>query len=106
MSMIEKFLSAKNELRENLAEVKEEMLEAATAKADKLIDEFIEGFKLAILDASDEEFIEFITSGKLDDEDLTAALMFRAHGTKTSNEPREEVNEKCEPRVHVIVLEV
>lgn len=114
MSMIEKFLEEKHMLRKDLDAVKDEMLKIASAKADKRIDEFIAGVKVMVAEASDEEFVEFITSGKLDDEDLNAVIMFRAQVKRReeakvcdehcgqSNEP----DEKHEPRVHVFVLEV
>ena len=114
MSMIENFLNAKELLRDDLDEIREEALQLASVKAGERIDEFIEGVKVMVAEASDAEFIELITSGKLDDEDLNAVLMFRANGkksceVKTSDKPCEEPNEteeKREPRVHVIVLEV
>lgn len=106
MSMIEKFLNAKDELRKDLDEVKEEMLAAASAKADKMIDGFIEYTKMLVAEASDEEFVEFITSGKLSDEDLNAVIMFRAkvRAEKQCEETYEQTDEKRGHNVHVIVL--
>lgn len=106
MSMIEKFLENKKALHENLDNVLEEMKAAARVKGDKLIDEFIDGVEAMIAEASDEEFVEFITSGKLDDEDINAAIMFRTKARKveTCNEPCEEPNEKHGHHVHVFVV--
>ena len=109
MSMIEKFLENKSALHKSLDEIREEALKAAEHKADALIDEFILGVKAMIAEASDEEFVAFITSGKLDDEDINAAIVFRAEAAKsrnaeTCNEPCEEPNEKRGHRVHVFVL--
>ena len=113
MSMIENFLDAKEGLREALEEVKEEMLKEATVRADKLIDDFIDWVKEEVAGASDAEFVEFITSGKLSDEDLNAAIMFRAQSNvskkpEVKSEPCGEQNvpnKKPEP-IHVFVLEI
>ena len=109
MSMIEKFLNAKALLRDDLHAVKDELMKAATEKADKLIDVFIERFKVMITEASDEEFVDFVTSGKLDDDDLNAAIMFRAKAkkdreAKKANEADSKSDEKNEHPIHVIVL--
>ena len=109
MSMIEKFLENKSTLHKSLDEIREEALRAAEPKADALIDEFIEGVKAMVAEATDEEFVAFITSGKLDDEDLNAVIMFRAEAAKTHSadaceERCEETNEKRGHRVHVFVL--
>ncbi len=103
MSMIEKFLENKSALHKNLDELREEALKVVAHKADVLVDEFIDGVKAMVAEASDEEFVAFITSGKLDDEDIVAAIAFRAeanNGAKESDKP----NEKHGRHVNVFVL--
>lgn len=107
MSMIEKFLEAKETLRKDIDEVRDEALKAASAKADKLIDDFVDGYKAMIADASDDEFIAFITSGKLEDDDILAAITFRHEAAKICSEPCEQSNESNEKHgrpIRVIVL--
>ena len=109
MSMIEKFLGAKDKLRSDLIDIKDEMLKAAEAKANQRIDGFIDEAKAMIAEATDAEFVEFITSGKLEDDDVNAALMFRAMARKEKNakvedEPHSWPNAKREAPVHVIVV--
>ena len=114
MSMIETFLNAKELLKDDLNEIREEMLKVASDKADARIDKFIDGVKTLVASASDKEFVEFITSGKLEDEDINAAILFRAEAkkgkeAKVCDEPCADPNECREDRVHpvhVFVLEV
>ena len=78
MSMIEKFLEGKDALREDLGKIQEEAMKAASDRADARIDEFVEGVKEMVIRATDNEFVEFITSGKLEDDDIMAAISFRS----------------------------
>ena len=105
MSMIEKFLENKSALDKGLTELKVEALKSVQAEADAMIDEFIEGVKAMVAEASDAEFVAFITSGKLDDEDIAAAIAFRAEVREDRNEKSCEThNENHEHHVHVFVL--
>lgn len=106
MSMIEKFLENKKALHNSLDEIRIEALKAAEPKVDALIDEFVARVKTIVTEASDAEFVEFITSGKLDDEDINAAIMFRAEAAKVRNEDAcdETLTAGHEHRVHVFVL--
>lgn len=109
MSMIEKFLEDKETLRKDLDEIRNEMLKAASDKADQRIDKFVDGVKAMVANASDDEFIAFITSGKLEDDDILAAITFRHEAAKVCGEPCGQPNvpnEKHEPNVHVFVLEI
>lgn len=104
MSMIEKFLEEKEALRKGLDEIREEMMKAASDKADERIDKFIEDVKAMVAGASDAEFIEFIASGKLEDDDIMAAITFRAQsGVKSSAEVAEDVFAAVR-RGHVYVI--
>lgn len=85
MSMIEKFLEGKSALRNDLDKIHEEAEKAASDRADARIDEFVEGVKVMVAEASNEEFLEFITSGKLEDDDILAAISFRAQSTPKSH---------------------
>lgn len=102
MSMIENFLNAKELLKDDLDEIREEALKAAEHKADERIDKFIDGYKAMIADASDAEFIEFITSGKLEDDDILAAINFRHEAAKICSEPCKQPNESNEKSGHHI----
>ena len=106
MSMVEKFLERKHDLKKRIDDVKEAALKAAVDKADEMVDNFIEGFKVMIEEASDAEFIEFITSGKLEDDEINAALMFRAKAKRchNANENKDDSAERNVIPVHVIVV--
>jgi len=92
MSMIEKFLEDKEALRKGIEVIRDEALKAASEKADEMIDNFVNNFKEKVANASDVEFMEFITSGKLEDDDILAAIAFRAQsGVKSAEEVTEKV---------------
>ena len=94
MSMIEKFLEKKESLRNSIEEIRDAALKAAAEKVDEMISNFVDDFKEKIAEASDAEFIEFITSGKLDDEDINAAIMFRSQAKHDSADV--EKNTTCD----------
>ena len=105
MSMIEKFLENKEALCKNIEEVREAAIKAANDKTDEMVDNFVAGFKEMVAKASNMEFVEFITSGKLEDDDVFAAITFRAEtGVKSHEEVCEDIIEKCGRPIHVIVL--
>ena len=106
MSMIEKFLEDKRNLKKSFREIEDAAIKAVSEKANEMIDNFINGFKDMIAEASDEEFVEFITSGKLEDDDIAAAIMFRAKCGKhnrTGGITLDDSDDDSIP-VHVIVL--
>lgn len=78
MNMIEKFLEGKDALREDIDKIREDAMKAASDRTDARIDEFVEGVKEMVARATDSELVEFITSGKLEDDDIMAAISFRA----------------------------
>jgi len=103
MSMIEKFLENKNALCKSIEEIREAAIKVVDEKANEMIDNFVDNFKEMVTEASDEEFVSFLMSGKLEDEDIAAAIAFRAEARKNAkadNEPEE----KHGHRVHVFVL--
>ena len=104
MSMIEKFLENKNVMCKTLDEIRERALKAAEPEADVVIEKFITDVKGLVAEATDEEFVEFITSGKLEDDDIAAAIMFRAEAAKENDELQKKSDEKRGHRVHVFVL--
>lgn len=105
MSMIEKFLEGKSALCEDLDKIREEAMKAASDRADARIDEFVEDVKAMVAEASNEEFVEFITSGKLEDDDIMAAITFRAQSTPKSHaDVCEDVLEKLRRPVRVVVI--
>ena len=106
MSMIEKFLEEKETLRKNIEDIREAAAKVMNEKTDEMVDNFVDSFKDMVAKASNVEFVEFITSGKLDDEDIFAAIAFRAMtGVKSQKEVCEDVMEACmRPIHHVIVI--
>lgn len=103
MSMIEKFLKDKKTLLKNIEGVREAAIKAMNDKTDEMIDNFIGGFEEMVANASDEEFVAFITSGELDEEDIIAATAFRAEA-KENHTGVKPVDEDREHHIHVIVL--
>lgn len=105
MSMIEKFLEEKEVLRKNIEDVREAAVKATNAKTDEMVDNFVGSFKDMIAKATNYEFVEFITSGKLDDEDIFAAIAFRAEtGVKSQEEVCEDVMEACKRPIRMVVI--
>ena len=109
MSMIEKFLGLKDGLRKDLNEIKDELMKATEKAVDDRIDGFVDEVKAMVAGATNDEFIEFITSGKLEDEDIHAAIVFRAEvmngKAKVSNEPSGCENVKSKHNVRVLVIQ-
>lgn len=103
MSMIEKFLEQKNTLGKTIEEIRDAAIKAVEEKANEMIDNFVDNFKEMVTNASDEEFVSFLMSGKLEDEDIAAAIAFRAEARKDAK-ANDEPEEKCGHRVHVFVL--
>ena len=103
MSMIEKFLKEKEATQKDLDKIRDEVLEIASVRANDRLDNFIAGFKVLVAEASDDEFVEFITSGKLSDDDIMAAIAFRGEAGKISS--AKPFNDKSGIHVHVIVLD-
>lgn len=92
MSMIEKFLEDKEALRKGIEVIRDEALKVASEKADEMIDNFVNNFKEKVANVSEAEFMEFITSGKLEDEDILVAITFRAQsGVKSTEDVAEKV---------------
>lgn len=85
MSMIEKFKGMLAQMEQEIEAAKKEAAEFVTEQTANAHDGFIEKFAEMVGNASDAAFIEFITSGKLTEDDIMAAITFRAQATPKSH---------------------
>lgn len=73
MSMLEKFNGHKKTMEEKMSELEKEF----EKKVNEVGEDFIDGFKSLVSEASEEEFAEFLKSKEIDEVDRIAAITMR-----------------------------